>query len=114
MSAVVVLVWYRVAPANSAQCLGRFDALRAAVTARFGVAGRLGWRDEPAKDRRTWLESWEPLDESLEPAFVEALEEQARTVGLSELALDGRYVEVFRWSDDAAAVRGAGPGVVAP
>lgn len=113
MNGVVVLVWYRVAPANSAECLSGFAALQAGVAARFGVAGRLGWRDEPDKGRRTWLESWEPLDASSETAFVEALEEQARAVGLHALSLDGRYVEVFRWSD-AAVVHGAAPGTGAP
>ncbi len=100
MNGIVVLVWYRVDPARSDECRRLFDLLHERIAARFSVSGRFGWRDEPARNRRTWLESWEPLDEASAPEFLEALDCEARSVGLDAIALDGRFVDVFRWSDD--------------
>lgn len=97
MNRVVVLVWYRADPAGAEQCRRAFESLCERIAARFGIRGRLGWRDEPARGRRTWLESWEPLEAAQQPHFVEVLEDEARAGGLADLALDGRYVEVFEW-----------------
>ncbi len=109
MNGIVVLVWYRVDPARSDECRRLCGLLHDRVAARFSVSGRFGWRDEPARNRRTWLESWEPLDEASAPGFLEALDCEARSVGLDAIALDGRYVDVFRWvHDDSPQLAGSG------
>ncbi len=103
MNQVVVLVWFRADPARNEECLQALRALAARVEPRFGVRARFGWRDEPEKHRRTWLESWEPLHEERESAFVQALEAQAASLGFAALAQSGRIVEVFRWAAAADA-----------
>ena len=103
MSALVVLVWFRAEPARNEECLQALHALAGRMETRFGLRGRFGWRDEPEKNRRTWLESWEPLDGSQEEAFVDALADEAAALGFDALAAGGRFVEVFRW---AAAAKG--------
>ncbi len=101
MSALVVLVWFRADPARNDECRQALDALAARIERRFDVRGRFGWRDEPQKNRRTWLESWEPLRDEQESAFVEALEVEAAALGIPALAPGGRFVETFRWADAA-------------
>lgn len=101
MSALAVLVWFRAEPARNDECLQALRALAARIEPRFGVRGRFGWRDEPAKNRRTWLESWEPLRDDQEGAFVEALQAEAAALGFAALAPGGRFVEAFRWTDAA-------------
>ena len=101
MNAVVVLVWFRADPAGNAACLQALHSLAARVERRFGVRGRFGWRDEPEKNRRTWLESWEPLRAEQEGEFVEALEAEAAALGFGTLAAGGRFVETFHWADAA-------------
>ncbi len=101
MSAIVVLVWFRADPARNEACLQALNALAARVEPRFGVRGRFGWRDEPEKKRRTWLESWEPLRADQESEFVEALEAEAAALGFAALAAGGRFVETFHWADAA-------------
>ncbi|RIK93410.1 MAG: hypothetical protein DCC72_08580 [Burkholderiales bacterium] len=101
MSSVVVLVWFRADPARNEECLRSLRALAARIEARFGVRGRFGWRDEPEKNRRTWLESWEPVDAGQESDFVEALGAEAASLGFGELAPGGRFVDVFHWADAA-------------
>ncbi len=103
MNELVVLVWFRADPARSAECLRALHALAARVEPRFGVRGRFGWRDEPEKNRRTWLESWEPLRDEQEGDFVEALEAEAASLGFTTLAPSGRFVEAFRWAAAADA-----------
>lgn len=97
----VVLVWFRADPARNSECLQALHALAARIEARFGVRGRFGWRDEPEKNRRTWLESWEPLAAGEEGGFVEALETEAASLDFGTLAPGGRFVDVFRWADAA-------------
>ncbi len=101
MTAIVVLVWFRADPARNEECLRSLRALTARIEARFGVRGRFGWRDEPEKNRRTWLESWEPVDAGQESDFVEALGAEAASLGFGELAPGGRFVDVFHWADAA-------------
>ena len=101
MSAIVVLVWFRADPARNDECLQALHALAARIEARFGLRARFGWRDEPEKQRRTWLESWEPLRAGDEGAFVDALAAEAAALGFDALAPGGRYVEVFRWAGAA-------------
>ncbi|HEY0878688.1 MAG TPA: DUF4936 family protein [Zeimonas sp.] len=101
MSALVVLVWFRAEPARNEECLRALHALAGRMEIRFGLRGRFGWRDEPEKKRRTWLESWEPLDDTQEEAFVDALADEATALGFDALATGGRFVEVFRWAGAA-------------
>ena len=101
MSSVVVLVWFRADPARNSEYLHALHALAARIEARFGVRGRFGWRDEPERNRRTWLESWEPLAAGQEGGFVEALEAEAASLGFGALAPGGRFVDVFHWADAA-------------
>lgn len=102
MNGIVVLVWFRADPARNDECLQALHALAGRIEARFGVRGRFGWHDEPEKGRRTWLESWEPLGEEQESAFVDALAAEAAVLGFDALAPQGRFVDVFRWVDAAA------------
>ncbi len=103
MNELAVLVWFRADPARNEECLRALHALAARIEPRFGVRGRFGWRDELEKNRRTWLESWEPLRDEQEGAFVEALEAEAAALGFAALAPSGRFVEVFRWAGAADA-----------
>lgn len=102
MNRIVVFVWFRADPARSDEILTLLERLGGALAGRFAIEPRFGWRDEPRKNRRTWLESWEPLDAADESAFVAALETQVHSLGLDALALDGRFVDVFRWAGKAA------------
>lgn len=102
MKELVVLVWFRAEPARNAECERTLRALADRIEARFALRARFGWRDEPAKNRRTWLESWEPLREDQENEFVDALEAEAAALGFDTLAPGGRFVEVFRWAGAAA------------
>lgn len=101
MNELVVLVWFRADPARNDECRRALHALVARMESRFGAHGRFGWRDEPEKNRRTWLESWEPLRDAQQGAFVEALEAEAASLGFDALAQGGRFVEAFRWADAA-------------
>ena len=103
MSDIVVLVWFRADPARNDECLQALHRLAAHLEPRFGLRARFGWRDEPAKNRRTWLESWEPLSAEHEHEFVEALAAQAAALGFETLAPGGRFVDVFRWVGTAGA-----------
>lgn len=102
MNRIVVLVWFRADPARNDECLRALQALAGRIETRFGVRGRFGWRDEPEKRRRTWLESWEPLRDEQESEFVDALGAEAAALGFDALAPAGRFVDVFRWVDAAA------------
>ncbi len=102
MKRIVVFVWFRADPARSDEILRLLGTLGSVLAARFAIEPRFGWRDEPEKNRRTWLESWEPLDAADEAAFVAALEAQAHALGLDALAQGGRFVDVFRWADEGA------------
>lgn len=104
MSGIVVLVWFRADPARNEECLRALHRLAARLEPRFGLRARFGWRDEPAKNRRTWLESWEPLHEAREHEFVEALTAEAAAFGFGELAPAGRFVDVFHWAGTAGTV----------
>ena len=102
MKELVVLVWFRADPARNVECERTLRALADRIEARIALRGRFGWRDEPEKNRRTWLESWEPLREEQENEFVDALEAEAAALGFDTLAQGGRFVEVFHWADAAA------------
>lgn len=101
MSELVVLVWFRADPARNDECEGALRALAARIEPRFATRARFGWRDEPEKNRRTWLESWEPLRYDRESEFVDALQAEAARLGFDALAPGGRFVEVFRWAGEA-------------
>lgn len=106
MNPIVVLIWFRAEPQQNEECAVALRELAARLEPRFAVRARFGWRDEPEKNRRTWLESWEPLDAGQEQEFLEALASEARALGFDALAPGGRYVDVFHWiSDPAPAVR---------
>lgn len=102
MNRIVVFVWFRADPARSDEILLLLETLGAKLAERFPIVPRFGWRDEPAKNRRTWLETWEPLVAADEAAFIEELDAQVRALGLDALARDGRFVDVFRWAGKAA------------
>lgn len=102
MNRIVVFVWFRSDPARSDEVSTLLGKLGEALGTHFAVEPRFGWRDEPGKNRRTWLESWEPLHATDEAAFLSALEQQVRATGLDSLALDGRFVDVFHWAGEAA------------
>lgn len=97
MSDVAVLVWFRADPARNEECLRALQALAGRVAPRFGLRARFGWRDEPEKNRRTWLESWEPVPEARQREFVDTLAEAWAALGFDALAPGGRFVEVFHW-----------------
>lgn len=101
MNALVVLVWFRADPARREECEAALRALADRIEPRFALRARFGWRDEPEKNRRTWLESWEPLREDQEGEFVEALNAEAAVLGFDAFAPGGRFVEVFRWAGEA-------------
>lgn len=101
MSGIVVLVWFRSDPARNDECLRALHALADRIEARFALRGRFGFHDEPQKNRRTWLESWEPLREEQEGEFVALLGTEAAALGFDTLAPGGRFVDVFRWVDAA-------------
>lgn len=101
MNELVVLVWFRADPARNDDCEHALRALAARIEPRFEMRARFGWRDEPEKHRRTWLESWEPLRDDRENEFVDALKAEADALGFDALAPGGRFVEVFRWADAA-------------
>lgn len=101
-SPIVVLIWFRAEPRQNEDCAKALRELAARIEPRFAVRARFGWRDEPDKNRRTWLESWEPLDTSQEQVFLEALATEAQALGFEELAPGGRFVDVFHWAADSA------------
>jgi len=101
MNGLVVLVWFRADPARNDECERALSVLAARIEPRFAMRARFGWRDEPEKNRRTWLESWEPLQDARESEFVDALAAEAAALGFDTLAPGGRFVDVFRWADAA-------------
>lgn len=101
MNPIVVLIWFRAEPRQNEDCASALRELAARIEPRFAVRARFGWRDEPEKNRRTWLESWEPLDAGQEQAFLDALAAEAQALGFNALAPGGRYVDVFHWAPGA-------------
>ncbi len=102
MSDLVALVWFRADPAHEQACLRALEALAGRIEARFAARARFGWRDEPEKNRRTWLESWEPVRAEQESEFVDALAAEAAALGFDAIAPGGRFVELFRWTGESA------------
>jgi len=93
----VVMVWFRAARADDDACRERLAELGRRLAGTHHIEPRAGWRDETGY--RTWLETYEPLAAAQADAFVAALRAEATALGLDALALQGRHVEAFDWSD---------------
>ena len=93
----VVMIWFRADRARDDEVARALAALGGRMAADHRVDARAGWRDEAGADYRTWLETYEPLAPEACDAFIDALQTQARALGLEALAPHGRHVEVFRW-----------------